>query len=65
MTTENVATDTKDLVKKRVLADRLGVCDRTIDSWVKAGRIPSIRITAHCIRYHVPSVMAALLEHQK
>lgn len=65
MTTADVEFKPADLVTKIEISKALNVSQRTIDSWVKSGRIPSVRVTPRFIRYHVPSVMAALMRKTK
>lgn len=65
MTTADVEFKPADLVTKSEMAEALCVSERTIDSWVKSGKIPSVRVTPRFIRYHVPSVMAALMRKTK
>jgi hypothetical protein len=38
----------------------MNVSPRTIDNWQKQKRIPYLKITNRCVRYHLPSVIAAL-----
>ena len=33
---------------------------RTVDNWQKQKRIPYLKFSARCVRYHLPSVVAAL-----
>ncbi len=41
-------------------ADRHGVSLRTVDNWLKEGRIPYRRITARCVRIPVHAAERAL-----
>ena len=48
------------LVKKQDLARAVSVSCRCIDNWMRSKRIPYIRLSARCVRFHLPSVLAAL-----
>jgi hypothetical protein len=48
------------LVKRRQLARALNASPRSVDNWQKQKKIPFIRISARCVRFHLPSVLAAL-----
>jgi hypothetical protein len=48
------------LVNKPTIARLVSVSPRTIDNFVREKKIPAIRISARCIRFHAPSVIAAL-----
>jgi hypothetical protein len=52
--------DELELVKKRVVARTASASMRSVDNWVAKGMIPVVRISPRCIRFHLPSVMAAL-----
>jgi hypothetical protein len=54
------ATDDLALLKRPQLARAISVSSRTIDNWQKQKRIPYIKLSARCVRYHLPSVLAAL-----
>jgi hypothetical protein len=54
------AGDEQGLVNKPTLARLLSVSPRTIDNFVREKKIPAIRISARCIRFHAPSVLGAL-----
>ncbi len=59
----NEQTSTNDdraLLKRRQLARAINVSTRTIDNWQRQKRIPYLRITNRCVRFHLPSVVAAL-----
>ena len=51
--------DTDQLITKQELAKRLKVTTKTIEDWVKARRIPAIKM-ARAIRYSWPDVLLAL-----
>ena len=48
------------LLKRLQLAKAVNVSARTIDNWQKQKRIPYLKLSARCVRYHLPSVLAAL-----
>jgi hypothetical protein len=48
------------LVTKPVVARAASVSPRTIDNLQRAKKIPFIKLSARCVRYHLPSVLAAL-----
>jgi hypothetical protein len=48
------------LLKRRQLAKALNASPRSIDNWQKQRKIPFIKISARCVRYHLPSVLRAL-----
>ena len=48
------------LLKRRQLARALNASPRSIDNWQKQKKIPFIKISARCVRFHLPSVLAAL-----
>lgn len=54
------AEDVSGLVKKSVVARAASVSQRTIDNLQRRKVIPFVRISARCVRYHLPSVIAAL-----
>jgi hypothetical protein len=54
------ATDDRALLRRAELARAINVSPRTIDNWQKQKRIPYLKITQRCVRYHLPSVLAAL-----
>jgi len=54
------AIDDLALLKRRQLARVISVSPRTVDNWQKQRRIPYIKLSARCVRYHLPSVLAAL-----
>ena len=49
-----------DFLTARQLAAILQVSESTVRRLAHAGRIPSIRITPHIIRFNLPSVVEAL-----
>src|SRR5262245_16946649 len=48
------------LVRKQDVARAVCVSPRCIENWVRARRIPIIRIGPRLVRFHLPSVLAAL-----
>ena len=48
------------LLKRPQLARAINVSPRSIDNFVARKIIPAIRISARCVRFHLPSVLAAL-----
>jgi hypothetical protein len=49
-------------VTKKVLAQRYGVCPRTIQNWSDAGLLVFIK-KRRVVRYHVPGCDAALMQN--
>ena len=52
--------DEVGLVDKRVVARAASASLRSVDNWIAERKIPVIRITKRCVRFHLPSVLAAL-----
>ena len=52
--------DELGLVNKRVVARAASVSVRSVDNFVARRLIPVVRITPRCVRFHLPSVLAAL-----
>jgi hypothetical protein len=52
--------DAVGLVKKGVVAKAASCSLRTIDNLQHRGLIPYIKLSPRCVRYHLPSVLAAL-----
>jgi hypothetical protein len=48
------------LLKRGQLARALNASSRSIDNWQRQKKIPFIRISPRCVRFHLPSVLAAL-----
>jgi hypothetical protein len=57
---ENGSVDELGLVDKRVVARAASASVRSIDNWIAKRMIPVVRISPRCIRFHLPSVLAAL-----
>jgi hypothetical protein len=55
-----LAGDDLALLKRPQLARAINVSPRTVDNWQKQKRIPFLKLSARCVRYHLPSVLAAL-----
>jgi hypothetical protein len=55
-----LAAREQGLVNKPTIARLLSVSPRTVDNFIREKKIPAIRISARCIRFHVPSVLAAV-----
>ena len=49
-----------ELGKKTHAAQAAKVSVRSIENYTKDKRIPVVRLSPRCVRYHVPSVLAAL-----
>jgi hypothetical protein len=54
------SADDDGLVNKRVVARAASTSVRTIDNLVKLRKIPVVRISKRCVRFHLKSVIAAL-----
>src|SRR5438046_10095592 len=59
------ATTTADevvelLVKKGVVARATQVSTRLVELWMQRRLIPFVRLSKRCVRFHLPSVLAAL-----
>ena len=54
------ATADLALLKRPQLAKAINVSPRTVDNWQKKKLIPWVRISPRCVRFHLPSVIAAL-----
>jgi DNA-binding XRE family transcriptional regulator len=48
------------LVNTTTMAKMAAVSARTLQAWVKGRRVPAIKLGKRCIRFHPPSVLAAL-----
>ena len=48
-----------ELITKGQLSDHIGVTPRTVESWMREGFVPYIKID-RCVRYDLEDVMAAL-----
>jgi hypothetical protein len=54
------AADQPALLKRVQLARALNASPRSIDNWQRRKIIPVIKITPRCVRFHLPSVLAAI-----
>jgi len=54
------AAITTALVKKAAVAKAASVSPRTVEIWMLEKRIPYIRLSPRCVRFDLPSVLAAL-----
>ena len=54
------AADDLALLKRPQLARAINVSARTLDNWQKRKIIPYLKLSARCVRYHLPTVLAAL-----
>jgi hypothetical protein len=61
---ESAACDSPGLVNKRVVARATSASMRSVDNWIAERKIPVIRISPRCIRFHLPSVLAALRKYE-
>jgi len=54
------AADVLALTTKKGVAKAASTSQRTVDNWMKQKRIPFIKLSPRCVRFHLPSVLAAL-----
>ena len=54
------ANDERALLKRLELARAISVSARTVDNLQRQKKIPFIRISPRCVRFHLPTVLAAL-----
>lgn len=52
--------DSKYLLTKQQIAERLGVSLSTINSWMKRGILPYYRLSPRCIRFDIAKVDEAI-----
>jgi hypothetical protein len=57
---EATAEASESLVTKKVVARANSVSTRTVDYWKQRRLIPIVKISARCVRFHLPSVVRAL-----
>jgi hypothetical protein len=55
---ESAAGDS--LVTKKVVAGAASVSTRCVENWMKQRLIPWVSLSPRCVRFHLPSVIAAL-----
>lgn len=63
MKIEEPASQEKFLTENELL-NRIPICSRTAFNWIKAGKLPCVKIGRRKL-YHWPSVQAALLRQQR
>ena len=56
---EQTAND-PTLLKRLQLAKAVNVSPRQIDNWQRSKKIPFLKLGPRCVRFHLPSVLAAL-----
>lgn len=54
----------KFLLKKKDLAERLGVCQRQIELWMRDKKIPYIKMGRRCILFDPDDVVKALKQQE-
>ncbi len=54
------AAEVQGLAKKAEVAKAAQVSQRTVEVWMSKKLIPWIAIGPRCVRFHIPSVLAAL-----
>lgn len=54
------AVEVPGLVTKKTVADAAAVSVRCIELWMQRKKIPFVRLSARCVRFHLPSVIGAL-----
>ncbi len=52
-----------ELLTQVQMAQRLGICRRTLHTWVLSGMVPMIKVRGYC-RFEPAKVWAALLQHE-
>ena len=57
--TETAASDS-GLVTKKTVARAVAVSTRCVELWMRRRLIPVVRLSPRCVRFHLPSVLAAL-----
>lgn len=58
------ALESKAFLDESELLARLPVCRRTVHNWIKAGKMPVVKIGRRNL-FHWPTVEVALLRHQR
>lgn len=56
---------TEILSKKADVARAAQVSVKTVEVWVRDGKIPVIRMSKRCLRFDLPAVMEALKNFEK
>jgi predicted site-specific integrase-resolvase len=54
-----------DLLTADQLAERLHIRPRTVQTWARQGRIPTLKLSPKVVRFDWFAVLAALREHAK
>ena len=54
------SSDEQGFVDKRMVARATNASLRSVDNWIAEKKIPVIRISPRCVRFHLPSVLQAL-----
>ena len=54
------ASKVPGLDTKQTVASAVAVSPRCVENWMKQKRIPFVKLSAKCVRFHLPSVIAAL-----
>jgi len=57
---ESFADNDNGLVKKSVIARATSASVRTVENWQRQKKIPFVKLSPRCVRFHLPSVLAAL-----
>jgi len=52
--------ETLGLVTKTTVAKAVSVSNRCVEMWMQRRLIPVVRLSPRCVRFHLPSVLAAL-----
>jgi hypothetical protein len=59
-TLDETPTAFPGLVTKKTVAKAAAVSTRCVEGWMQRRLIPFVRISPRCVRFHLPSVLAAL-----
>ena len=54
------AGEVTGLVNKKTIACAVAASTRSVENWMASGLIPFVRLSPRCVRFHLPSVIAAL-----
>ena len=57
---DDAATELSGLVTKKIIAKAASVSTRCVELWMARRLIPVVRLSPRCVRFHLPSVLAAL-----
>ena len=58
------ASKVPGLDTKQTVASAFAVSPRCVENWMKQKRIPFVKLSAKCVRFHLPSVLAALRKYE-